>query len=492
MMALINGAGGLDLAAGTTISLEIQNPLFKFDAVPGTTSYTFSIPWTPRNLRELNFPHIRAAQGERIAPEPYGFYLDGVLWRQGSLVYKDCDEQKRTWQYTFAAGAADLQARIDGRTLRQLDLGRATLELRPDAALYALPMHHNPQFYGQNPAFTAGAGFVNDYRNGAYRLNSTGGSWAFPLVPFLRLVPLLERVFGALGYRVSGEWLTDAADLVCYSDRAAEVLAAPTDTIPQLPADFALNQHVPDLGVGEFLVALQKQHGLGFDFHPVRPEVRIVRLRDVVAEDAYVERTGGPARSVPAEYGGFLLKMGLEDDELNKTRDTSWAQLRVGNGKTPVDTAAGTLHVLEVTDASDNSRRLVPAVLAKGASPAFEAGDDSRAGLRLLYDQGLRAYQGSTYPLATSASPGAGLPALRWPGADGLYALRYQPWLDFLDRAGREERTMVFRVADLLSLDPLRKELVGGRKYLWEKVSVSVSTARRLESARFTYRPIRR
>lgn len=491
MIALVNGSGGLDLAAGTTISLEIQNPLFRFDAVPGTTSYTFAIPWTPNNLRALNFPHVRAAQGERIAPEPYGFYLDNVLWRQGSLVYKDCDEQKRVWNYTFAAGAADLQARIDGRTLRQLDLGRATLELRPDAALYALPMHHNPQFYAKNDSFTTGAGFINDYRSGAYRLNA-GSTWRFPIVPFLRLVPLLERVFGALGYRVSGGWLTDAADLVCYSDRAVEVLSPAPATVPTLPADFDLSQHVPDLGVGEFLVALQKQHGLGFDFHPVRPEVRIVRLRDVVADDAYVERTGGPARSVPAEYGGFLLKMGLEDDELNKTRDTSWAQLRVGNGKTSLDTVAGTLHLLEVLDKSDQSKRLVPAVLAKGASPAFEAGDDSRAGLRLLYDQGLTAYQGNTYPLATSASPGGGLPALRWPGSDGLYQVCYQAWLDFLDRAGREERTMVFRVADLLSLDPLRKELVGGRKYLWEKVSVSVSTARRLESARFTYRPIRR
>lgn len=70
MMALVNGAGGLDLAAGTTLSLDIQNPLFRFDAVPGTTSYAFSVPWTPGNLRALNFPHVRAAQGERIAPEP--------------------------------------------------------------------------------------------------------------------------------------------------------------------------------------------------------------------------------------------------------------------------------------------------------------------------------------------------------------------------------------------------------------------------------------
>ncbi|RSK45168.1 hypothetical protein [Hymenobacter rigui] len=491
MIELVTSAGGLDLAAGTTITLEIQNPLFRFDAVPGTTSYSFAIPWSPRNLRALNFPHVRAAQGEGVEPEACGFYIDGILWRQGSLLYKECDEQKRTWQYTFAADAADLQARINGRTLRQLDLGTVALELRPDAALYALPTMHNPQFYDKNDAFKAGAGLLNDYRNGSYRLNA-GGTWQFPLVPFPRLVPLLERVLGAVGYRVSGEWLRDAADLICYSDRAAEVLASPTDKLPVLPATFALSAHVPDQGVGEFLVNVQKYFGLGFDFHPVRPELRITRLRDVVADDAYVERRGGPGRLTVAEGGGFLLKLGLESDDLNKTRDTSWAQLRVGNGKTTIDTQAGTLHVLEALDKSDNSTRLVPAVLAKGASPAFEAGEDSRAGLRLLYDLGVGTYQGSTYPMATSASPDGQLPALRWPGPEGLYAKNYQPWLDFLDRAGREERTMEFRVADLLSLDPKRKELVAGRKYLWEKVSLSVSTSRRLEQARFTYRPIRR
>lgn len=488
MIRLETAAGPLDLPAGVTISLEIQSPLFRFDSVPGTTSYSFSVPWTPTNLRRLNFPHLRAAQGAAIAPESCLFYVDDVLWRRGSLVYKEADEEKRTWQYSFAADAADLQARIGGRTLRQLDLGRLPLELRPDAAGYALPTMHHPQFYGEkNTSFSVGAGLINDYRDGAYRTN-TPAVWAFPIVPFPRLVPLIRAVFGALGYQVEGEWLDDAAQLVCYSDRAVEVLAQPTNTIPVLPVDFALANHVPDLGVGEFLVALQKMFGLMFLFHPVRRRVRIGRLRDVVGDAAYLDRVAGPGRLSPAEGGGFLLKMGLEDDDLNKTLDTSWAQLRVGAGKTTIETAAGTLHMVESLDKSDNSRRLVPGILAKGASPAFEAGLESRAGLRLLYDVGLTTYQNRTYPLATSASPGAGLPTLAWPS---LVETQYRAWLDFLDRAGSEQRTGTFRVADLLALDPTRKEMVSFRKYLWEKVSVSVSTSRRLESARFTYRPIR-
>lgn len=491
MIRFETAAGPLDLLENTALNMEIQSPLFRFDSVPGTISYSFPVPWTPGNLRRLNFPHLRAAQGETIAPEPCYCFADDVLWRAGSLLYNKADEQKRRWQYTFAAEAADLQARIDGRTLRQLDLGRVALELRPDAAAYALPTMHHPKFYaGKNKPFEAGAGLINDYRSVAYRLNG-GGSWLYPIVPFPRLVPLLRAVLGALGYELEGEWLDDAKDLIVYSDRAAEVLTTdPANPLPVLPADFALADHVPDMGVGEFLVALQKLFGLMFLFHPVRPRVRIGRLRDVVADPAYLDRTAGAGQLSPAPGGGFLLKMKLADDELNKTLDTSWAQLRVGAGKTVIDSAAGTLHMVVATDPADNSRRHVPGILAKGASPAFEAGLESRAGLHLLYDHGVKADQdGQTYPLASSASPDPGrLPALDCPD---LYYHQYRAWLGFLDRAGSEQRTATFRVADLLALDPTRKEMVGGRKYLWEKVSVSLSTTRRLESARFTYRPIR-
>ena len=147
-------------------------------------------------------------------------------------------------------------------------------------------------------------------------------------------------------------------------------------------------------------------------------------------------------------------------------------------------------------DLVDTNREwLVPAVEVKGASQAFEQGDDSRCGLRLLYDRGLqRDSLGGFYPLATwdvvnYAGDTIGPSTLHWGGEQGLYATFHAAWLAFLDRATSKERTMQFRVADLLTLDPARKELVDAKKYLWEKVSLSLSTTgRQLETARFTYR----
>jgi hypothetical protein len=170
--------------------------------------------------------------------------------------------------------------------------------------------------------------------------------------------------------------------------------------------------------------------------------------------------------------------------------------LVIGKGKEEIKTEAGTLHVVRETNPRNTLREwLVPAVEAKGASLAFDQGDDSRCGLRLLFDRGLQQdnyYQ--PYPLATwdvkSYLGGAvGQSTLRWDGPFGLYATWHAGWLDFLGRATTKERSMQFGIADLLTLDAGQKELVDGKKYLWEKVSLSLSTTgRALESAQFTYR----
>ncbi|OUJ71987.1 hypothetical protein [Hymenobacter crusticola] len=447
MIGLKTARGWLDLAPGT-IGIEIGNPFFRYDAVPGVTTYPFNLPLTPGNRRLLNVPHVRALQGEAVAPEPVEFYLDGVLWRVGSLLYQDWQPDKNTYTYQFAAGADDLQARIDGVTLASLDLGTVPLidsPLQPD---YALRKVYNPDFYGDKyPGFS---GYLNDGRE---------------LTPQPRLVPLLRRVLQQFGYSLSGEWLLRPAvqQLMVYSDRAAE------DDGGRL-ASLALSQHVPaSLTVPEALVALQSYLALGYNFDPVRREMRIIPLRDVVEDDAYLVRQAGAlTRALPAGYQGYTLSLGLEsDDELAKTMDTNWASLVLDAGKTEVRTEAGTLQSING----------VPSIRTRGATPRFDLGDDSRCGLRLLFDRPDQL---------------AGDLVLRWAGDNGLYAQCHKPWLDFLKTAGTEERTMPFRVADLLALNPARKEMVGPRKYLWEKISVTVSTSTRLESARFTYRNIRR
>jgi hypothetical protein len=488
MIGLKVAAGWLELLSAT-VSLEISSPFFNANTIPGTITYPFALALSPANLVALNFPHVRADQGEAIAPEPVEFYLEGLLRWVGSLVYLGCDEERQQLEYHFVADAADLATRLDSVTLPQLDLGTTLLELRPDAALYALPCVRNTLFYDADKVPAYGH-ILNYYQGGAYQplLNSKRS----PIVPFLRLVPLLKRVFAALNYELAGDWLDEpeVKQLIIYSDRAAE------DAQGNVLQTFALNRHVPDMPVADVLLALQKYFALGYDFHPVRRLVRIRALRDVVADQGYVGRTGGPAKTTAVTTDGYTLVMGLEEDELNKTLDTGWAKLVIGKGKEELRTEAGTLHVVRERDPRDASREwLVPAVEAKGASLAFDQGDDSRCGLRLLFDRGREPdsnYQ--PYPLATWGQRSyqgvqVGTSTLRWDGQWGLYATWHAAWLDFLSRATTKERTMEFGISDLLTLDAGRKELVEGKKFLWEKISFSLrTTGRALESARYTYR----
>jgi hypothetical protein len=500
MIALQTIATGayLDLASAS-IGVEINNPFFHFDSVPGIITYPFNLPGTPNNLRALNFPHLRADQGEVPAPEPVAFYVDGLLWRVGQLLYQEWDGEKNLFQYQFSADAADLQSQVEGVTLRTLDLGSVPLELRPDAADYALPPVRNAAFYdpAKNPAY---GGYLNYYDTaGLYSHNATG-LLRFGMTPFLRLVPLLRRVLqAAVGYTISGPWMEDpeVQQLVLYGDRAVDGPFAD-------PLAVVFNRHVPDLGVGEFLVALQQFFCLGYVFNAQRRTLHIRALREVVADQAYQDRTAaGPPRTKPAEDGGYTLKMALAEDDQNNTLDTGWATLRVGGGQEVIDVAAGTLRVQAEADAlslqqGGNRQWLVPTIAHAGVSPEFELDDETSAGLLLLFDRGLcpAAGGGAPYPLATWGSTDAagtrvGEYELRWDGPRGLYAAWHQPWLDFLRRASSEERLMAFTVADLLALDPARKEMVLNRKYLWEKVSVSLSTTKRLATARFTYRSIK-
>ena len=152
MIGLRVDRGWLVLAPGT-ITLEISSPFFSPDSVPGTTSLPFGLP-VAGNQQTLNFPHLRAEQGERIADEPVQFYIDGQLRWVGALVYLDCDEPRGLYAYNFVADAADLQARIAGVSLPALELGRVPLTLVPDADDYALPCLRNGDFYGEKlPAY---------------------------------------------------------------------------------------------------------------------------------------------------------------------------------------------------------------------------------------------------------------------------------------------------------------------------------------------------
>jgi hypothetical protein len=483
---------------GQAVGLEIRSPLFDFGSIPGILSYPVSLADTPRNRRRLGFP---AARSRQVGPVPVveaDYYIGGTLWRRGGLRYLGYDSQAREYRYQFEADADALATRLDGVTLPQLTLPTGQgLALGPETADYVLAPLRNTAFYNadKNPAW---GGVVNYFAPGAPEaaVNPAGGAHRYAVAPLLKVVPLLRRVLGQFGYELTGPWVADAEiqTLVLYSTRALDVA-----TGPEPAATFAYADLLPDVRVADLLLALQQTFCLGYVFPAGRREVHLVALRDVVADPAAQPRQPLAAyRDVASAVDGFVLGFTPDgDDALLKA--APWAEVRLGNGQESLKPAADTLRMVREADPLSPARRwLVPAAEQPGQSPRedFEQTDNRASHLRFLFYRGLQADStGLLYPLASSgtvdyANRSVGNYALSWDGPKGLYQAWHKPWLDFRAAARVEERAVTLPLGEFLALDPTRKDLVAGLKFLWESVSVGAGGEGTLSDATITYHQI--
>jgi hypothetical protein len=479
MIRMVTVQSQRELLLPTELSLDIDNPGFQADAIPGTWSLPFDLPWARENLVALDFPQWQRTPGGP-PPVEVDCYLDGVRWRRGKLVYLSVDVAAQLLKYNFVADAADLATQIKDVRLDTLDLGQVPLDRSTNATAYALLPVRNQTFYGdKDKAPATYKGYLN-YYNGSYPSDAV-------LAPQPYLVPILRKVVAHFGYELVGAWADDPEinQVVIYSDRLC------TD-----PATVTLNRHVPAIDVADLLLGVAGLFCLQLYFNPLTRQARFTPLRDVVVGAAAGQRArpGTWLGSTANTTNGFWLKQEPDsNDELDKSLDTAWQQLRVGAGGEEQSVKAGTLHLVDVTEGNRNW--LVPAYEGKGAVPGNpDVGDESKVGLRLLFNRGIQLDSaGQGYPFSgptTRAGAPLGQYALQWAGARGLYQVCHQPWLDFRARAVQHTYLSELRVGDLLTLDPSQAELVDYHLCFWEKVSLSVAAGSALTSATFTYQEL--
>jgi hypothetical protein len=486
----------LDFAA--PIGLEIRSPLFESAAIPGVLSYPVSFTDTARNRRLLGFPAVRARRRGPVPAVEADLYIGGSLWRRGTLQYKEFDSEKNEYSYQFQADADALATRIQDVLLSELALPRLPVQLLPETADYVLFPVRNAAFYDADKNKDWGQ-VVNYFAPGAGTVaTNSGATTIHTVVPFVKVVPLLRHCLGLYGYEVSGPWLDDPEiqQLVVYSRTSLDEA-----TGPAVASHFDLAASLPDVRLAELLLVLQQLFCLGFVFNPVRRQVQVVALRDVVARPEYVTRHPGlDYRDVASEVDGFTLAFTADtDDELLKS--TAWPELTIAGGKEKIQPAADTLRMVREADPLVAGRQwLVPATEQPGYSARtdFAQADTRASQLRFLFYRGLQPdSRGQRYPLGSSgtvnyAGTTVGQYALEWGGPAGLYAQWHKPWLDFRTNARTEERTVTLTLGEFLSLDPTRKELVQGLKFLWESISLTVGGAQTLAPATITYHQIAR
>jgi|GEM_PF-2155326 len=474
-----------------TLGLEIRSPLFETDSVPGTKSYPTPFADTPRNRRLLRFPARRSRQVGPVPPVPADCYLGGTLWRRGLLRYKNYDSGKNEYQYQFEADADALATQIDGVTLPALALPTIATPLQALTDDYALFPVRNTTFYPAEKAPQWGK--VVNYYNEAGQFEANTFFTKFTHTPFPRVVALLRRMLGQFGYSVVGSWVEDAEiqRLVCYSTRSLDEVQGFGSA-----ASVGLATLLPDVRVADLLIALQQIFCLGYLFNPVRKELTIRPLRDIIADQAYLDRRARAAwRDVSADSDGFTLGFTADGgDELLK--NFTWPEVRLGNGKEVLRAGADTLRMVSEPDPNAPGRQwLVPAAEQAGCSDraGLEMQDNSLGHLRFLFYRGMQAdSNGVLYPLGSAgtinyAGQQVGNYALAWDGPNGLYEQWHRGWLAFRANARIEERVVPLTLAEFKALNPARKDMVEGLLFLWERISVQLGGADTIGEARFTY-----
>lgn len=475
-------AESLDLSEDTEVQVEINNPLFETDELPGTLIYPFTVPNTPKNRRLLAFAGYLAAtrvRNQRFACE---LYLLGVLWRRGQLsVVKRTGEG---FELSFQTDVGDVSTQLTDLQLTDLTLPTVPLTLPSGsvpswpARLYALPTVANSLFFPEKDATTLGyQGLVNAYAGG---YDTTQ-----PLVPMPYLRVVVEQVCVLIGYELAGTFFRDAEvlALVLYSNQAVDVAGATV----------VLSQHLPDQSVPDFLVAFRALFCLSTVFDSVRRQFLVDALRDVLADARYVDwsdRIEAGYEWEPNTSAGYWLKQSLDGgDDLSKNAPASEYELKIGGAEEEIEVDASSLSMQRgrptPTAGSNVPDTLLPVVVQKGNSPALPDEKDNKVSLRFLFDRGLQKdANGQFYPLASAEAVdygglSVGNYSLRWDGPQGLYQVWHKPWLDFRSRTETVTRSLRLRLADLLQLDPRRKVLIraaeGTTLAFWKTITVTIS-----------------
>jgi hypothetical protein len=460
MYAIKVGDEYLDLAQNGSITLEINSPFFMNDGIPGTLSYPTPAINSKKNQRILGFPSIISNQNNLNKTIEAQLFIDKILYKTG--VIRNIKPTKDGYSFTFGSDAGDFQSRINGVSLQSLDLGTDTLDLVTTNENYALFPVENQGFWGdKNPSHNK---YVNYFNTSGVFLNYSSTN---VVTPFPYLVYIIRRVFQHFGYYVTGDILDDPEinKLVVYNNYALSSTA------------ITFNNHVPDMTVGEFLIAIKNLLGWGYIFNPTDKSVRIITLNEVLENQTYKDHTSKAEPTYQLElneYNGFKLTQELDSgDEAYKLESDSWATYKVGNGGEEKPTKASTILCRTIEDSVNTARDwTVPVVNQKGTSSDFDLGTN-KFSLRLLFYNGLQEDSLSNdYPQGSFATSAL---SLRWSGSTGLYNTYFKNWLDFLAETKGVNRNIRFNIVDILTLDTSRKTMIEYNKFLYSKITTTIS-----------------
>jgi hypothetical protein len=188
---------------------------------------------------------------------------------------------------------------------------------------YAFFPIKNPDAYESNSEYQ---GYINYYHDGSIAVNHdlTGDSLKFPICLFPYMLYVLKKIFEEHDFTHHGSFLegSEIKRLVIYNNYLLDDFALGDFSVNfnRWARQFNIQNHVPDISIGEFLKALKNFFSLGFFFDFKKNDVEIIPLKEILQSKEYDDMTHmcEPNNDIEMREGdGFTIKYERDgNDEL--------------------------------------------------------------------------------------------------------------------------------------------------------------------------------
>jgi hypothetical protein len=317
------GNESLELRPGTVLEFERNNPFLQFsDEVVGDFSLPAEIDLTPKNNRLINHAGLIQTRVDTAGIDAR-LHANGIQHSIGKIkVEKPSHNLNRSSDGTvsiyYLSGVASFYQDIKDKMLQQVNLGGDRVFAWDSGSLSTFDINGNG-FWGHihkvidnpvnsydyafypviNKSFTNIKGSPSIMNNMFYnpsedrvKFNHLTNDHADIniIVPFPYLHYVLNKAVAHVGWKVEGTILNDPdflkITIVNFTGINWGLFPGPLFGVFGFPSvSFNLINHVPDISIGAFLIALKNRFGWWLDFDRVTKTIKIRTLQDVAIGD---------------------------------------------------------------------------------------------------------------------------------------------------------------------------------------------------------------
>lgn len=326
MLGIANSDGEfLELPPGTKMELEQASPFLQFDGqLIGDFSTPLEVRLSPKNQKWLHWAGIMQTriQNTGIDCSVYDNNLQHSIGKIKieSPTHNLQNANRASVSLFYLSGVASFFQDIKELKMRDVDFdgirsygwdgynrSGAGFWAHIHQVLDAAPTSYDYAFYPViNKAWAGDDGQKNEVMNNVaysggqvnFQKLSTDGLELNAVVPFPYLKYVLEKIMQQVGWKIQGTILQDPDFVKCtlvnfqaidygfmsVKDAAKAIILGPTVEPGEHPSqvEFNLAQHMPDMSVAEFMLALKNRFGWWYDFDRRTKTITIQELQNVV------------------------------------------------------------------------------------------------------------------------------------------------------------------------------------------------------------------